>query len=363
LLVTIAILLNLFPHNRRRTGRHNSILTAAGTNLGASIDTNAGAPVRGRSVVRSAVLAVVLAVVLGAVRSVVLGAVLVLAVVLGAVFTTAPCFAQETTQQAMHAAARVPIRFLLTFDDGPSASIYENPTETILAALEKNTVQPNIKAIFFAQTRAVNGGGTELGRSLLRREYEAGHLLAFHSATPRHSNHRWLGEAALNTSIELGISDLTSITGSAPKLVRPPFWNFDEHSFAAYQKHGLHMLLTDLSAKDGVIYGINFSLTKHRNMRTMLQEWQTRWKTGGVPVVDGIAPVVVTFHDVNRYTASVITDYLQILLEVAQELNIPTADKPFYDNRDDLERAALACTVSDPKNHPPLPGFWNWLWN
>jgi hypothetical protein len=60
-----------------------------------------------------------------------------------------------------------PIRFILSFDDGPSASDYANPTESILRDLDNNPIQPGIKAIFFVQTRATNGGRTPLGQQLM----------------------------------------------------------------------------------------------------------------------------------------------------------------------------------------------------
>ncbi|MFZ6870877.1 polysaccharide deacetylase family protein [Undibacterium sp. Di27W] len=256
-----------------------------------------------------------------------------------------------------------PIRFLLSFDDGPSAVDPNNPTEKVLQTLQSNPYQTGIKALFFAQTRAVNGGGTEFGRALLKREVEAGHLLAFHTATPRHSNHRYLGEEKLASSLDLGIADLSSITGVPPKLVRPPFWNYDAHTLDLYHSRGLQMLLTDLSANDGIIYGINFSLTKRRNMRKLLLALRPRWCQNDMPAVDGVTPIVVTFHDINPYTARHLEEYLEILLDVARELEIPVAEKPFYDNRDELERAALARVVKDASNPPELPGIWNWFWS
>lgn len=258
---------------------------------------------------------------------------------------------------------QAPIRYLLTFDDGPSAVRPDNPTEKVLSILSKNPNQNGIKAVFFTQTRAVNGGGTEYGRTLLKREVEEGHLLAFHTATPRHSNHRYLGEQDLKASLELGIADLTSITGVAPKLVRPPFWSYDALTLGVYQHHGLQMLLTDLSANDGIIYGINFSLTKRRNMRKLLAAMRPRWCQNTLPEVDGVTPIVVTFHDINPYTANHLEEYLEILLDVAKELNVPVSEKPFYDNADELERAALARVVKDTNNAPELPGIWNWLWS
>ncbi len=255
-----------------------------------------------------------------------------------------------------------PIRFLLSFDDGPSAVQPDNPTEKVLKVLQTNPYQADIKAIFFTQTRAVNGGGTEFGRSLLKKEVEAGHLLAFHTATPRHSNHRYLNEQELIASLELGIADLTDITGTPPKLVRPPFWNFDARTLGIYHSHGLRMLLTDLSANDGIIYGINFSLTKRKNMRKLLLALRSDWCENAMPVVDGVTPIVVTFHDINPYTANHLEEYLDILLDVARELEMPTSSKAFYDDRAEIERAALARAVNDAGSKPHLPGIWEWFW-
>ncbi len=255
-----------------------------------------------------------------------------------------------------------PIRFLLTFDDGPSAAAEDNPTVSILDTLQDNPIQPGIKAIFFVQTRARNGGATPVGRQLMRREHDSGHLLALHTATPRHANHRLLPPQELDDSLKLGIGDLTDIIGTPPRLVRPPFWNYDERTLATYQQHGLQMLLTSLSANDGIIYGYYWSWSKRSNMRKMLLQVRERWAADAMPQVDGNTPVVVTFHDINTYTAWVMQEYLQILVDVARELDIPTADKPFYDERNQIERAALASAVQPGQPAPRLPGFWNWLW-
>jgi peptidoglycan-N-acetylglucosamine deacetylase len=259
-------------------------------------------------------------------------------------------------------AAPAPIRFLLTFDDGPSGASWRNPTERILDVLEHNAAQPGIKAIFFAQTGALGDAADGVGRRLLRREHDDGHLLAFHTATPRHSNHRYLGADELAASLRRGGAELQAVAGVAPTLVRPPFWSYDAATLAQYQRHGMRMLLTDLSANDGVIWGVNWSWHKRSNLLANLAELRPRWLAGELPVVDGATPVVVTFHDINRYTAITIEEYLDILLDVARELDMPTAAKPFYDERDALEKAALARTVADADLKPRLPGWWNWIW-
>lgn len=269
---------------------------------------------------------------------------------------------RQIPNQLVNPPAAPPIRFLLTFDDGPSGAEYNNPTQRILDALAQNEIQPNIKAVFFIQTRAARGGGTEAGQVLLRREHAEGHLLAFHTATRRHRNHRRLKPAELESSLQLGIEDLTEVSGNPPRLVRPPFWNYNARTLASYHRHGLQMLLTDLSANDGVIWGVNWSWRKRSNLRMQLRLAKENWADGNIPVVDGVVPIVVTFHDVNSYTARNIEAYMRILLEIAYELGMSVAAKPFYDDRVQLEKAALARAVRDTNSTPYIPGIWRFLW-
>lgn len=272
----------------------------------------------------------------------------------------APIEMTPRTEQRLQ--AQPPIRFLLTFDDGPSASSWWNPTVTVLESLAQNPLQPNIKAVFFVQTRAPRAGGSELGRDIMRREHAEGHILGFHTATPRHTNHRSLDPPVLEQALTDGSADIAAITGAAPTLLRPPFWNYDKRTFAAYLRHGLHVLLTDLSANDGKIWGFNASPRRRSHMLRSMSEVRERIARGELPVVDGVIPVVVTFHDLNRYTARHTREYLQILLDSAQETGVKTADKPFYDDQAALQRAAMARTVRDDSQPVQLPGFWNWIW-
>jgi len=254
--------------------------------------------------------------------------------------------------------AQTPIRFLLTFDDGPATwSLLDKPsTVRVLETLADNPVQPGIKAVFFVQTRAWNAGGSEAGRELLRREHAEGHLLAVHTGNRQsHVSHVHLQPDELEESLANAKADIAAIGGSAPRLVRPPFWSYDEATFAAYGRAGLDMLLTDLSARDGVVWGINFSLRKRSNLRAQLE------RLGGrLPVLDGVTPVVVTFHDVNSHTARNLAEYLRILVEEAEAAGLKLAPKPFYDARADLERAALLRAFQTPRRvrsasyNPPL---------
>lgn len=273
----------------------------------------------------------------------------------------APIALTPQTEQRLQSMA--PIRFLLTFDDGPSASGYNNPSRTVINDLAHNPVLPGIKAVFFLQTESSRSGGSSRGRKTMEREYAGGHVLAFHTATMFHTNHRWLNDTELESTLTQGAADIASITGRPPLLVRPPFWNYDRRTFAAYQRHGMHVLLTDLSANDGKIWGFNGSPRRRANLYRQLSVVRERIALGELPTVDGVIPVVVTFHDINRYTARHIQEYLQILLDSARINGMNTAAEPFYTDTAQLERAALTRTVKDVSEPVHLPGVWNWVWD
>lgn len=268
-----------------------------------------------------------------------------------------------TAQTESRLKAQAPVRFLLTFDDGPSASSFWNPSATVLDSLKDKPVQPGIKAVFFVQTRAPRAGNSEIGRDIMRREFEEGHVLGFHTATRWHTNHRSLTPQELKESLTNGSADIAALTGAPPKLLRPPFWNYDKRTFAAYQQHGLQVLLTDLSANDGKIWGFNASPRRRANMLQQLSQVRERIALGEFPTVDGVIPVVVTFHDLNRYTARHMREYLQILLDSAAATGVRLAQKPFYDDHAELEKAALARTVRQSSESVQLPGMWNWIWD
>ncbi|CAM3075691.1 polysaccharide deacetylase family protein [Pseudomonas floridensis] len=258
---------------------------------------------------------------------------------------------------------QAPVRFLLSFDDGPSASTFYNPTLTVLDSLAENPIQPHIKAVFFVQTGATGAGNSDQGRAIMHRQHAEGHVLGFHTATPHHTNHRSLSPQELDQSLTQGGAIIAAITGAPTTLLRPPFWNYDQRTFSAYEQHHLHVLLTDLSANDGKIWGYNFSLRRRSNMVSQLSQVRERIAAGELPTVDGVIPVVVTFHDLNRYTARHAREYLQILLDSAAQTGVKLAARPFYDDSAQLQRAALARTVKEGAEPVRLPGLWNWIWD
>lgn len=233
-------------------------------------------------------------------------------------------------------AVTTPIRFILTFDDGPSALETHNPTQSVLDQLKNNPLQPKLKAVFFVQTRAHNAGGTPLGRQLLRREHAEGHLLGFHTSSPLgHVGHLRMSDAELQSSLRDGIADLVAITGSMPVWLRPPYFTYSDSTADAYRDAGFRLILSDLSANDGILH---FSSPRRRwHFANRLLELHHR--LAQTPHLPNPIPVVVTFHDVNRATAAALQDYLQLLVEEARWAGLTVADKPYYDDTAELEAA------------------------
>jgi peptidoglycan/xylan/chitin deacetylase (PgdA/CDA1 family) len=241
-------------------------------------------------------------------------------------------------------------RFLLTFDDGPSADRYFNTTLEILKRLESNDVQPDIKALFFVQTRNPTGGGTKLGQAIMRHQHATGHVLGLHSGTERgHIRHTTMMPGDLVQSLRDGQNDLRAITGRDTAFIRPTFWGYNDRTRYLYAAHDLKMLLTDVNNRDGIILHSIFGLRER--VRSELLRTRRAIERDELPQVHGSIPLVITLHDINPVTALRITEYLHILVEEARFAGLPLADKPFYDNATDII-AAASLRATPPK---PVP--------
>lgn len=231
-----------------------------------------------------------------------------------------------------------PIRFLLTFDDGPSADRDDNPTEKVADTLAMNPVQPGIKAVFFVQTRWAGAGGSPVGNRLLHRLADEDHVLGLHSGTSRgHIDHPDMNPAELVRTLTDGMSDIRAIDRQMPDLLRPPDWEYTAATLSIYKRVGLGMLLTDISARDGGPVAFQAGPRPGGKIHRDLAQFRQRLGLGYIPTVSGVAPVVMTFHDPNRYTAEHLAAYLSLLTREARGVGLRVADPPFY-----TERAALA---------------------
>jgi len=243
----------------------------------------------------------------------------------------------------VHAApspSEAPVRFLLSFDDGPTPEPGSH-TRLIQRQLKDNPVLPGIKAVFFMQTEHPIRGGSEAGSAMMRETCEGGHVLAVHSGHVRgHVSHTRMSEEELVRTLERAKAHIAETCERPATLVRPPNWSYTPATLDVYRRLGLEMVLTDLSANDGKIYGWIVSLRRRSHLHHELELVAAQRAAGRMPVVDGVIPVVATFHDTNLYTAEHATEYLQILVEEARAIGLPVADKPFYDDTAELTRAA-----------------------
>ena len=239
------------------------------------------------------------------------------------------------------------VRFLLTFDDGPSIRQPVNPTLSIVDQLATNSLQPGIKAIFFVQTRHPRGGGTPQGREVMRRVAEAGHVLAIHSVSPRgHVDHTKTPTNELIASLKEAKAIIRQASGSEPLFVRPPFGAHTVRTRSIYASLGLHVLMADIRARDGVIYGYNGSFRRRSHIRDGLiaiKQDLDRHPAGDDPVT-----VILNFHDVNPYTARHMTEYLHILVEEAARVGFAIPAKPFFESKASIDDAAICRCVPEP---------------
>ena len=255
-----------------------------------------------------------------------------------------------------------PVRFILTFDDGPDGREQDNPTARILDTLAENPTQKGIKAIFFIQTRSSKGGATARGQALLEREHTQDHVLALHDgSTLGHPNHCKLSDAVLEQSLSDGVADLSHIVVRAATLLRPPYWAYNERTLAAYARHDLAVLLTDVSANDGKVWGYHGSPRRRGHMASEMKHVRERMQRGEIPEADGATPIVVTFHDTNDYTAEHMQEYLQMLVEEAGKADLTLAALPFYTDSATLERAALVRAHDLTHRADMVPGWWGWI--
>ena len=234
----------------------------------------------------------------------------------------------------------LPVRFLITFDDGPSAALANNSSALILDTLARNRWQNGIKAIFFVQTRHRNGGGTVQGGQLMQRMLSDGHILGLHTSSRGHVNHTQMPLSELESHLKLGIEDIRGLSGDAPRFIRPPFWSFNAATLSLYEAHSLSMLLDDISIGDGKVRGVTYNPSVRERIRAGLRKAVRRIHAGAIQPLGGYIPLVLTLHDTNPTTARDLESYLGMLLEEAHLVGLVVHPQPFVSPGDELARVA-----------------------
>lgn len=236
------------------------------------------------------------------------------------------------------------VRFLLTFDDGPSIREEYNPTLAIFDQLATNDIQPGIKALFFVQTEHPRGGGTPRGRDIMLTAHRKGHELGIHSVSARgHVSHTSQPDEELIPELRQAKEVLQRITGEEPRFVRPPFGACNLRTRTVYDQLGLAMLMSNVRAHDGIIYGYIGSPSRRSNIYKSLKILRA------TAAPETVTDVVVNFHDTNPYTARHMTEYLHILTEEARHAGFAVPANPFCANQKEVALVAEAQQVRLPR--------------
>ena len=115
-------------------------------------------------------------------------------------------------------------RVALTFDDGPDP----DGTPGVLDALD----DAGIAATFF-----MVGEQVKAAPALAREVAGRGHEIALHGAT--HRPHRDLSPRDSRDEPAYGLGTLEAATARRPRWFRPPYGEFNEHSYAAVRAVGM----------------------------------------------------------------------------------------------------------------------------
>ncbi len=159
--------------------------------------------------------------------------------------------------------------YALTFDDGPHA----RGTPAVLEVLARERV----RATFF-----LVGEQIRRNPSLPREILDAGHEIAIHC--DRHRNLLRLGPRQVRDDLARAEEAITTSTGRAPLLYRPPY---------------------------GVLNAAALRLARARGWRTLLwSQWGRDWESRATPVsiaqlvTDGVGPgSVLLLHDADDYSS------------------------------------------------------------
>jgi peptidoglycan/xylan/chitin deacetylase (PgdA/CDA1 family) len=123
----------------------------------------------------------------------------------------------------------------LTFDDGPN----DPATPEILKVLKTY----NLPATFF-----VVGQHATRCPDLVRGLVEGGHEIGNH--TYAHKSLAWRSSSTIESEIDRGSDAIGTITGFAPKLLRPPYGSRNPMLFEAARKRNLPLVQWSLPALD-----------------------------------------------------------------------------------------------------------------
>jgi peptidoglycan/xylan/chitin deacetylase (PgdA/CDA1 family) len=180
---------------------------------------------------------------------------------------------------------------LLTFDDGP----HPEGTPAVLDVLRRH----NARAVFF-----VVGSRVARAPALLTRILEEGHVLGNHSFA--HPLDRSMGFAEYRADLRRCQRLIEDLTGTVPKLFRPPLGQLSAAGWLASRLLGLQPVLWSIDSDDW-----RFRATADvDDAATRLSQ-----QISGRPIHD-----ILLFHDERVYTAELLDRLLPAM--TARHINL-----------------------------------------
>jgi peptidoglycan/xylan/chitin deacetylase (PgdA/CDA1 family) len=186
-------------------------------------------------------------------------------------------------------------KVVLTFDDGP----HPRTTPKILEILKSR----NLKAIFF-----VLGMQAEKYPHLVKQIFAEGHEIGNHSYN--HKNLAQLARPQIVEQIDKTSDIIEGITGSRPRLIRPPYGAINKQILAITGSRGMNVVMWTIDPKD---WDSKNEAVIMRNMQKQLGLNST--PRGGVVLLHDIYPSTVrvlnTFLDqlaINEYQVCGVDD-------------------------------------------------------
>lgn len=228
---------------------------------------------------------------------------------------------KENSQKETPASGGTDPVFALTFDDGPhTAELHakKNLTEKVLDVLK----QEGIKGAFFIQTGVDYRGDNKIGRELVKRMSDEGHVVGVHTGgTIDHELHTTAEKkGTLKNELESGKKYIHDETGKDATFVRPPTGAFNKDVSKTYTDVGLKNLLWDIDGDQGK--NLDIGVLESR-LDAGLGEAQTHgWKPW---VQKASSKIVILYHDIQKGTANNIAELIKYIRDSVKKLGGGTA--------------------------------------
>ncbi|KAJ3206370.1 chitin deacetylase [Dinochytrium kinnereticum] len=195
----------------------------------------------------------------------------------------------------------------LTFDDGPSSV-----TPGLLDFLRER----NAKATFFVVgANIVNEGGNA---EILRRAYEEGHQIGYHSWT--HHPMTTLTTDQMVTEIVWSAVAIYRVIGHVPRYFRPPYGDIDDRLRNVLVAMGLRPVVWTAISDDADIPDSGPALNNW-SIPAMISRFQSIISTGSQPGLDWVPPGapyeghISLHHDIRRSNVDAARQIVPVVLD------------------------------------------------